>query len=242
MRFSDLNTESIYTAENLQDAVIPHSRQEQIDTIVTLFDDLVDEPLFPMSRLVNDFFRENTGITSRQQLIDYLENLDDISLKTYYSYIRCYHRKDSYNEIYQEVDPRRYFFPDEVEYARKSRALFRDLFEAGFDCLGAGTGRRVFEFDDFVLKVPYNDRGETESDQEFELSQKYPFIADVKPIRYETKNGLSFTLNAMEKVYLPKTLAERNAIQIRVTREYPEYIWWSWGTDSKGNLKVYDFD
>lgn len=242
MQFSDLDPEAIYTADDLQNAVLPHTREEQIDTIVSLFDNLVEEPLFPLSRVINEFFRENTGITTRQQFIDYLANLDDATLKEYYSYLRCYDRRSNYDKIYQEIDPREYLFPSDVEYARARQALFRDLFEAGFDCIGAGTGRRVFEFNDFVLKVPYNDRGEVESNQEIQLSQRYPFLASVKQVQYQTKGGLVFPVNVMEKLYLPKTQEERTALRNRVAREFKEGQYWSWGLDSSGNPKVYDFD
>jgi hypothetical protein len=239
--FDIIVSDQVYTAQDLQSARLIHTRDEMIETIIDIIPSYQTEE-YPLSKVIQEMIDPQLKLETIDSLRDYLNSLSEEEIKTYYAWVRCYNQRSQYDELYREIDPTNYYLIDEIVYARKLRHLFRELFEAGFDCLGAGTGRRVFEFNDFVLKVPYTDMGSVESSKEIEAAEQYPFFARVKPIQYVTQDGDLFYLTVMQKVYLPVAPEDKLRLRQQIRREYPQFTYWSWGYDIDGYPTVYDFD
>jgi hypothetical protein len=242
LSFDRIISYRIYTREELQSAILERNRVDKIKDILNL---IPDHDEISYGDLVNRLIDPEYNITSSDEFHDYLMLLSDEALNEYYSWLRCY-LPSYYREIFKLIDPLECSFEEDTEIQRRQRVrnLIRDFLESGFVCLGQGTGRHVFEFNDFVIKVPYTIEGEIECAREVTSSQTHPDIfARVKPILYQAEDGTIHTkLNAMEKLFIPTEQYDCSVLYDEVRERYPKYLHWSWGYAADGQIKVYDFE
>lgn len=125
--------------------------------------------------------------------------------------------------------------------------VINEFYKAGFICIGRGSGRRVFGFDNFVIKIPFNARGIEEMTKDLKTYQKYPeYFAKNNILLYKsTTLNKVINLEAMEKLILPDN--EEDQMEIDLFREeiidkVPKSMDWDqWGFSANGKIKAYDF-
>ena len=233
-------SDQLITLEDLLPLKPVYLRSEMEESIFQYIDDIT-EGRFDKETLRSIF---SVSLEGADQLLGYVHHMSDEDLVAYFDWIHCYSNRYNYDQMINAS-----------YYEIKSEAIIRELFQHGFLCIGSGLGRKVFDLGNWVLKIPYTSRfglyediGIVENNREVELYQHphedAPLMAPVISLRYQDESGyIHEGINLMEKLEIPSySSPESQSMMAEVRRKYPEYTHWSFGYDTQGQLRVYDFD